>query len=292
MAKRDQYKPSDLKALGESLKENGQLHPVLVREHDGKLELLAGTRRMRAAMSVGITTLNATVCRATDAQALELIGVENILRANLTPLERSRYVIELMRPVNYGGGGLTVDQVMKRFGRSRTWVGRTCKLIQLPNPWKKQLVDGKISEAIAHVMFPYLDKPAVLKSIERHQAKNAKQWTTREDWQRLTKMINATFEELGEKEGWSEPELPSGSSRETKATLNPDPYAEERVESQVDKIEVALNQAPEQNLVPRKRLTLAAAKGLISPFAESVDDLSILNRAILERIEELEESSP
>ena len=293
VAKREHYKESELKALGTSLRENGQLHPVLVREYHGKLELLAGTRRMRAAESVGMKALNATVCRATDAQALELIGVENLLRSNLNPIERSRYVIELMRPEAYGGGGLSVDEVRKRFGRTADWVRKTCKLSQLPEPWRTDLATGKVSEAMALALFPYLDKPAVLKAIERHQSRHPRQWKSREDWQRLGKMINAKFDEVGQQEGWNESENVPPLDRESKASLTPDPYVEERVERQADKVEEAMEKAAEEvaeNAAQRKRLTLEAARGVIKPFDDSGDDLATLNRAILERLEFLEEA--
>ena len=291
VAKRENYKESELKALGKSLQENGQLHPVLVRQYHGKLELLAGTRRMRAAESVGMKTINATVCRATDAQALELIGVENLLRSNLNPIERSRYIIELMRPETYGGGGLTLDEVRKRFGRSADWVRETCKLSRVPEPWRGQLASGKISEAVVRMLFQYLDKPAVLKSIERHQDRNPKQWKSREDWRRLGKMINDKFEELDQQEKWSESENAPHPDRETKAALTPDPYAEERVDRQADKVDEAMEKAADEvaeNLAQRKRLTLEAAKGVIHPFSDSADDLATLNRAILERLQVLE----
>ncbi len=291
VAKRENYKESDLKTLGKSLRENGQLHPVLVRDHNGKLELLAGTRRMRAAQSVGLKELNATVCRATDAQALELIGVENLLRSDLNPLERSRYVIELLRPEAYGGGGQSIDQVRKRFGRSTEWVRRTCKLSQLPEPWRSKLAAGELTESMAQVLFPFIGKPAVMKSIERHQEKHASMWNTREDWQRLTRMINGKFDELGEKEGWADPANMPILDREAKAALTPDPYAEERVDRQADKIEEAMEDDPSQNLVKRKRLTLIAAKGVIAPFSESIDDLRVLNEAILDQLAILENSN-
>lgn len=288
VAKRDNYDERELKALGKSLRENGQLHPVLVREVDGQFELLAGTRRMRAAESVGLRELNATVCRATDSQALELIGVENLLRAELNPLERSRYVIELLRPAAYGGGGLSIDDVRKRFGRTPDWIRKTCKLSRIPDPWRARLATGDLSESLAVTLLPYVDKPAVLKSIERHQEKHSSKWTNRTEWSRLAKMIDAKFNKLDEEEGWTEKANVAASGRELKAALTPDPYAEERLDRQADKIETAMDEDPEANLVPRKLLTAAAAHGVIAPFNDSIEDLTMLNRAILERLELLE----
>lgn len=291
LAIRERFKTEELRAMAAAISEYGQLSPVLVRQRGGMYELLTGMRHLLAAEAAGLKTVQATVCRATDAQALELVGLERVTERKLDPLERSRYVSQLLQPVEQGGAGLTVSQVAERFGKSAEWVRRTCQLNQLPDPWRSRLVAGELAEPLARVLLPYLSSAVVIRCIEWHQFRHPKRWRTREDWVQLTRMIAKKYKELIASNELAQSEIVPCLDREIKATAAPDWHAEERIQRQTDRLEELVDRedcTALSNLGYRQRLSIAAAKGMLMPFADSLDDLKVLSEVLTERIEELE----
>src|ERR1043166_8164087 len=76
--------------LAESIRQNGILHPLLLRRAGNTYELIAGERRYRAARKLGIEYVPATVRDATDAEMLEMALIENLQREDPNPLEEAR----------------------------------------------------------------------------------------------------------------------------------------------------------------------------------------------------------
>ncbi len=142
--------------LTASIKEHGILQPLLVTEKDdGTYELIAGERRLRCSMDLGLTTVPVVLRTGNPDQQekLELALIENIQRDDLNVIEEAcayeRFVTEF---------GLTHDEIAQRVGKSRTAVSNTMRLLQLPDEIQKALIDSQISMGKARALLGMKDK--------------------------------------------------------------------------------------------------------------------------------------
>ena len=153
---REHFDQDLLAELAASLREHGVLQPVLVRplpDEDGAYELIAGERRWQAARHAGLTTLPALVLRASPRRALELALVENIQRADLTPLEEAEAYKGLIAAL-----GLTQERLAERLGISRVAVTNRLRLLSLTTGARDALLHGRISEGHARALLALRDE--------------------------------------------------------------------------------------------------------------------------------------
>jgi ParB family chromosome partitioning protein len=146
----------DEDALGEltaSVAQVGVLQPILVRQVEGRYELIAGERRWRAAQRAGLTTVPAVVRTTDDASSVEQALVENLHRADLTPLEEAAAYQQLIEDFQ-----LTHDDVAQRVGRSRSTVTNTLRLLGLPPVVQHLLADGKLTAGHARALLGTPDR--------------------------------------------------------------------------------------------------------------------------------------
>jgi ParB family chromosome partitioning protein len=138
-----------LQELAESIKAQGLMQPVLVRQpgRDGKHEIIAGERRWRAAKMAGLTEMPALIRDVPDQAAAALSLIENIQREDLNPLEEAHGFQRLIDEF-----GLTHDQVSQAVGRSRSAVTNTLRLTQLAQPVQDLLSDGSIDMGHARAL--------------------------------------------------------------------------------------------------------------------------------------------
>jgi ParB family chromosome partitioning protein len=126
---RRRFDPDELQSLADSIAEQGVLQPVLVRPRPGgRFEIVAGERRWRAAQIAQQATIPVVIRERTDAQTLEAALVENMARADLTPIEEARACAGLVEELN-----LSREEVAKRVGRSRSAVSNLIRLLDLPD---------------------------------------------------------------------------------------------------------------------------------------------------------------
>lgn len=137
-----------LEELAASLRNQGVLQPILVRKDArGGYRIIAGERRWRAAQRAGLKDIPALVKDATDAEAYELALVENIQRADLSPLEEAeayRRLVEERR--------LTQEQIADRVGKDRSTVANALRLLALPNEVKQLLAEGDLDMGHARAL--------------------------------------------------------------------------------------------------------------------------------------------
>jgi ParB family chromosome partitioning protein len=119
--------PARLWTLADSIQEHGLIQPLVVTQQGQGYQLIAGERRWQAAKLAGLARVPALVKDATPQQMIELALVENIQRADLTPLEEAAAYQELIEDF-----GLTQIQVAKRVGKSRAAVANSIRLLRLP----------------------------------------------------------------------------------------------------------------------------------------------------------------
>ena len=136
--------------LAESIRTHGLLQPLLVTRTDGgqiAYLIIAGERRWRAARLAGMTRVPVVVKEATPAEILELALVENIQRADLSPLEEANAYRQLSDDF-----GLTQERIAQRVGRSRVAISNTMRLLDSPPEVKAALAEGRITEGHARAL--------------------------------------------------------------------------------------------------------------------------------------------
>ena len=139
---RQEFNPELMKELTASIKENGILQPLTVRElEDGNFELIAGERRLRAAKDAGLETVPVYILSVdADVEMMEYALVENIQRVDLKPLEKAEGYAILS-----GKYDLSQEDIARRVGKSRPAIANALRLLKLPPEIKSSLNSGKIS---------------------------------------------------------------------------------------------------------------------------------------------------
>src|SRR3712207_4817169 len=130
-----------LLALTESVKARGILQPVIVRPlSGGSYELIAGERRLRAAVVAGLGTVPAVVRETDESERVELALIENMARQDLNAIEEARACATLVDVL-----GLSKEEVGRRVGRSRAAVSNLIRMLELPDEVLAMIESGELS---------------------------------------------------------------------------------------------------------------------------------------------------
>jgi ParB family chromosome partitioning protein len=152
---RQHFPDDDLEELGNSIKAQGILQPLLVRPIDHGYEVVAGERRLRAARKVGLTKVPVVYRDVSDAELLEMSIVENIQREGFNPIEEAEAYHRLITEFK-----LTQDQAAERVGKSRSAVANFLRLRNLPPQIKDSIIDGSLSMGHARALLGVDNKAA------------------------------------------------------------------------------------------------------------------------------------
>lgn len=138
-----------LETLAESIRQHGVVQPLVVNlsPEPGRYVLIAGERRWRAARLAGLDTVPVVIKEASPQHMLELALVENVVRADLSPLEEASAYRQLIEEF-----GLTQASVAQRVGRSRVSVTNTLRLLAAPDGVQAALAGGEITEGHARAL--------------------------------------------------------------------------------------------------------------------------------------------
>ena len=138
---RRDFPKESLTALAESIKENGLIQPVVVRQKkNGTYELAAGERRWRAAKLAGLETIPAVTQDYDDRSMAEMALVENLQREDLNPVDEGLAYQKLMDDY-----GLTQEDISRKVGKSRPYVANMVRLLALPEEVKDFLSKGQLT---------------------------------------------------------------------------------------------------------------------------------------------------
>ena len=145
---RMQMKESELQELSESIKQQGIMQPLLIRQiGEGKYEIIAGERRFRAAGMAGLDTVPALIKEVDDQTAAAMALIENMQRQDLNPLEEAEGLARLISDF-----GFTHEQAAQVVGKSRSAVSNLLRLTQLSRPVQALLMAGDIDMGHARAM--------------------------------------------------------------------------------------------------------------------------------------------
>lgn len=123
---RKRFHEENLDELVESIREHGVIQPLVVREVDGKYELIAGERRWRASTKLGLKEVPIILRDASDRDVLEMALIENLQREDLDPLEEAEAYARLAKDF-----GLKQEEIAQRVGKNRATVSNAIRLLDL-----------------------------------------------------------------------------------------------------------------------------------------------------------------
>ena len=139
-----------LNELADSIRTQGLMQPVLVREIDiDRYEIIAGERRWRACLLAGLTEIPALVRVIADEAALAMALIENIQREDLNPLEEAVGIQRLIDEF-----GLTQESAAQAVGKSRSSVANLLRLLHLTEPVREILLRGEMDMGHARALLP------------------------------------------------------------------------------------------------------------------------------------------
>ena len=141
---RKEFDGEKLDELAQSIKENGVIQPIIVRQSPViGYEILAGERRYRASRLAGLTSIPAVVKQLSDQEMMVQSIIENLQRENLNPIEEARAYESLVEK------GFTHAEIADKMGKSRPYISNAIRLLSLPDAILSEVENGKLSQAHA-----------------------------------------------------------------------------------------------------------------------------------------------
>ncbi len=144
---RHSFDEAKIDELSASIREKGILEPLLVRRSQNSYELIAGGRRLRAAVKAGLKEVPVIVREATDTEVLQLALIENLQREDLNPIDEARAYRRLQ--VEFGWGQ---EETASKVGKSRPAVANSIRLLLLPAEVQQEVALGKLTMGQARAL--------------------------------------------------------------------------------------------------------------------------------------------
>ena len=161
---RQDFDPDELRTLAESLSAHGLLQPLVVRQVGERYQLVAGERRLRAAVLAGWGDVPVHVVEADDRQMVELAIVENLQRKDLNALEKAASFQNYIQEY-----GCTQEELAGRLKLDRSTIANLIRLLELPETVQDAIRRGKITQGHARALLPLGDEREQMEFCSRIQ---------------------------------------------------------------------------------------------------------------------------
>lgn len=142
-----EFEDTALLDLAQSIRENGLIQPITLRQVEHGYEIVAGERRFRAMKLNGMVEVPAMIMNATEVQMAEMALVENIQRENLSAIEEAKAYVQIMRY-----SGMNQSQLALRMGKSQSSIANKIRLLNLNQEIQDAISTKKISERHARAL--------------------------------------------------------------------------------------------------------------------------------------------
>ncbi|MEL7211244.1 MAG: ParB/RepB/Spo0J family partition protein [Pseudomonadota bacterium] len=160
---RRSFSDPELKELAASIRENGIIQPLIVRQTgDAAFQIVAGERRWRAAQLAQLHEVPVVIRDLDDTQVLEFAIIENIQREDLNPLEEGAGYQQLMESF-----GHTQEKLAEAMGKSRSYIANLMRLLQLPDDVQDLLRSGQLSSGHARALITSENASELAKKVVR-----------------------------------------------------------------------------------------------------------------------------
>ncbi len=151
---RKYFDEAALADLAESIRENGLLQPILVREYgDGRYQIIAGERRFRACRIAGLSEIPAIIMDRDDKNAAQIALIENIQREDLNPLEEAMAYRSLREEY-----GMTQEELSYKVGKSRSAIANSLRILELPEEILVMVASKELSAGHARTLLGVKDR--------------------------------------------------------------------------------------------------------------------------------------
>lgn len=147
------FQEQELTELCSSIQEFGVIQPIIVKRVDGKFHLIAGERRLRAAVMAGLEKIPAIIREADEKDSALIALVENVQRENLNYIEEAIAYRSLMDDY-----GLTQGEIAKRVGKQQSTISNKIRLLALPEDIRKGLTEHQLTERHARALLKLSDE--------------------------------------------------------------------------------------------------------------------------------------
>ena len=144
---RKNFDEEQLEELADSIRQNGILQPLLVRRKGSGYQIVAGERRFQAAKKAGLKEVPVLVREIADEEVFQLALIENLQRADLSPIEEAQGYRQLLDQ-----NGLTQEELGKVLSKSRSAISNTLRLLDLPEEVQELMADGQLSAGHARAI--------------------------------------------------------------------------------------------------------------------------------------------
>ena len=136
-----------LMELSQSIRENGMIHPITVRQEKDGYEIVAGERRYRAMKIAGMIEIPVIVIDADEVHMAEMALVENIQRENLSAIEEANAYVQIMKTT-----GISQSQLALKLGKSQSSIANKIRLLQLDEEVQQAVTARRITERHARAL--------------------------------------------------------------------------------------------------------------------------------------------
>ena len=147
--------------LAQTIRTHGVIQPIVVREREGKFEIIAGERRWRAVTSLGWETIPALVKEFNDSQTASIALIENLQREGLTAIEEAIAYAKLIEI-----HGLTQESLAQRLGKGQSTIANKLRLLNLPEIVQQAILERHISERHARALLALKNEEVQAKLLE------------------------------------------------------------------------------------------------------------------------------
>ena len=145
---RKNFEQREIKELSESIKNQGLIQPIVVRETpDSMYEIIAGERRWRACQLAGLHSINCVIMNVDDKSVYELALIENIQRENLNVVEEAK-AYKSLTELN----GIKNEELSKKIGKSSSHISNLIRLLDLDDEIHQMIINGKINMGHARAL--------------------------------------------------------------------------------------------------------------------------------------------
>lgn len=158
---RRRFDPKALEELAQSIRQNGLLQPITVRETAEGYELVAGERRLLACKSLGLEQIPAIIQPYGDQQAAILALAENLQRQDLNYFEEAQGIQQLMALC-----GLTQQQAAEKLGKAQSTVANKLRLLTFSQPLRQRMLEAGLTERHARALLPLGDEAEIQRVVD------------------------------------------------------------------------------------------------------------------------------
>ena len=161
---RKEFSKEKIEELAQSIKENGLIQPIIVRQSPViGYEILAGERRYRASIAAGLSEVPVIIKKLSDQDMMVHSIIENLQREDLNPIEEAKAYQSLIEK------GYTHADIAAKMGKSRPYITNLVRLLTLPDFILNEVEAGKLSQAHARLLIqlPLKEQKNLLNRIQK-----------------------------------------------------------------------------------------------------------------------------